>query len=235
MLTRIIILLLIFLPSFAHADSDIFSYTKRLFKSDIEIDKIIVKYMCDNHLGKYFRAKQIAKAELFIEDFKYKSGDVDLLGIGINPISILKKNDIRKEEIYNSFIESIKTHNPEREIAFYIYDEFEQYNKKCYKPKKGKDHRKKCRKKAESYISAKYGNATVKFFCKLKVKGTKYPILIESNCSVAASDNFSGDKNVELHDLDALKETTIKDGVKRLLDRQIESLSELFDIAKQCK
>ncbi|MCH7500835.1 MAG: hypothetical protein IH886_12645 [Nitrospinae bacterium] len=67
------------------------------------------------------------------------------------------------------------------------------------------------------------------------MKGTKYPILIESSCSVVASDEFKYDNNWELHDLNALEETTIKKGIMRLLDRHIETLSEIFDIAKQCK
>lgn len=236
MLTRIMIILLIFLPSFAHADSTPFSFFKKLINSDKKTDKQTFNYYCNERgIVKFSRGKQIAVIHLNISDFEYESGDVDLLGI--NSLSNFKKQNTSKEEIYKSFVKSIETHNPEREIALFINDDFEQYRSKCNKAHKGTDfnEREKCTKKTESYISAKYGNATVKFYCNLQVKGTKYPILIESSCSVVASDEFEYDTRWELHDLNALEETTIKKGVKRLLDRHIETLSEIFDIAKQCK
>lgn len=195
-------------------------------------------YFCNERgLVKFSRGKQIALIHLNIADFEYDSGDVDLLGIGTNSFGNSKKQDISKEEIYKSFVKSIETHNTEREIVLFINDDFKQYRRKCNKAHKGTDFnkREKCTKKTESYISAKYGNATVKFYCNLGVKGTKYPILIESNCSVVASDEFKYDTSRELHSLNALEETTIKKGVMRLLDRHVETLSEIFDIAKQCK
>ena len=111
MLTRIMIILLIFLPSFAHADSTPFSFFKKLINSDKKTDKQTFNYYCNERgIVKFSRGKQIALIHLNISDFEYESGDVDLLGIGSHSLSILKKQDISKEEIYKSFVKSVETH-----------------------------------------------------------------------------------------------------------------------------
>ena len=92
----------------------------------------------------------------------------------------------------------------------------------------------KCRVKMNSMVEAKHGNALVRFGCGLQIKGREFPVLVKSSCQIQVGEKrFNGLH--KLTDINAFEETTIKDGLKRLLDEYAKNLSEVFEVAKMCE
>ena len=64
--------------------------------------------------------------------------------------------------------------------------------------------------------------------------GREFPVLVDSKCYIKVGENRF-EKGHKLHDINAFEETTIKDGLKRLLDERAKNLSEVFKVIKMCK
>jgi hypothetical protein len=187
----------------------------------------------DEKFLKLKNGKQIVKIDLIIGDFIYESGNAKALGIerkyDLNgPIKLKGSVDIN-----DSFINSIKKYNPDKEIAFYISDDRNTFTTNCYsEPRKNKNQR--CIEKAESYISAKYGNALIRYSCSLDVKGSTFPILLQSKCSIKVGEKPDYSEDLELTDINYFEGTSIKQGVMRLLDEHAKNLSTIFEKVKLC-
>jgi hypothetical protein len=196
----------------------------------------LMKHECgkNNNFIKFNRSKQIVDINLYIGDYIPFSGDAKALGIEVDhrplPPDVEKPhNNLGIEE---SFVDSIKKYNPDKEIALYVDDEKTKFLGKCLK--KESNSMEKCWSKSNSYISAKYGNALIRFNCSLSVKGKTYPILLQSGCYIKAGEKkFS--RGQELTDINAFEETSIKQAIKRLLDEHAKNLSKFFDVANLCK
>ena len=188
-------------------------------------------YQCkEGQFLKYNRGKIITRISLSIKDYIDKSGDTKKLGI-----QRTYKEKTNSEDIYESFLNSVKKYNPGKEIALYISDEKSEFRGKCITKASGEISKlEKCISKAESYISSKYGNALIKFSCFLGVKGTTYPILLESDCSIKAGEKFN-ERGLKLSDINTFEETSIRQGIKRLLDEHARNLSKIFKVVKLCK
>ena len=92
----------------------------------------------------------------------------------------------------------------------------------------------KCRVKMNSMVEAKHGNALVRFGCELQIKGREFPVLVKSSCQIQVGEKrFNGMH--KLTDINAFEETTIKDGLKRLLDEYAKNFSEVFEVVKMCE
>jgi hypothetical protein len=179
----------------------------------------------DEQFLKFNRGKTIININLTIDDYIFRSDDAKTIGIDRD------FRDRNNEDIYESFLNSIKKYNPDKETAFYIKDEEREFSSKCLDGDFSKFS--KCRSKTKSYISAKYGNALIRLSCFLSVKGRTYPILLESKCWIKAGEKRGGELN--LTDINVFEETSIRPGIKRLLDEHAKNLSKIFEAVKFCK
>lgn len=219
------------LISVNHADSGPYPYKYWMDNPD----SFRSYYCSDEKYLRFKRGNQIATVHLSIKDFIYNSGDAKNLSIDFDKYD--KKSE-SNNGIYESFLASVKNHNSGKEVALFIANENEEVLKKCAAENSGKEGFSwidKCRAKQASYIGAKYGNALLQFYCHLQVKGTRYPILLRSRCSINASEKLEYSKLNELTDINAFEESTIKEGVKRLLDEHVKNLSKVFEVIKLCK
>ena len=71
---------------------------------------------------KFARSKVIANIELRIKDFIYTSGDSKYIGINYGEYTRSGKDTTTNKDIHESFIQSVKKYNSEKEYAQYIHE-----------------------------------------------------------------------------------------------------------------
>ena len=210
-----------------------------LLKNPKNVD-LVRGYFCDQKDGhKFARNKVIASINLVIGDFISKSGDAKYLNVNYG--SIISPKDITSNrDLYESFKGSIKKYNSDKEYAQQIEDKKHSQIMDCLFNEQKKNPNDtfpldKCNAKLNSKVEAKYGNALVRFECDLSIKGIEFPVLVKSKCKIKVGEKRFYHDTFNLTDINAFEETTIKQGLKRLLDEHVKNLSEVFEVAKMCK
>jgi hypothetical protein len=202
-------------------------------------DPWLTKSFCDSEHGqKFARSKVIAQIYLAIGDFIYESNDAKALSVNYGGI-MRSKDTTSNKDLYESFQESVKKYNSNKEYALNIDNVNSAHRAQCYKEERKNNqpmeiYFEKCNAKVNSMIEAKHGNALVRFSCSLSIKGRVFPVLVDSKCGIKIGEKRL-EGRYELTDISAFEETTIKQGIKRLLDEHAKNLSEVFKLTKMCK
>jgi hypothetical protein len=195
------------------------------FKDDNEISKSI---WCDDKRSlRAMRASQIVSINLSVEDFIYGSRDTLALGINVD-----HKTDIHNE-FRVSFDHSVRKYNKDKEFRGHIWDEFSKYRNTCIQDDGGylSADIKKCEAKTTAFISAKYGTGLIALRCDVEIKGRRYPILAYSECMINTSAELGGygwPSYPQITEISAFEESSVSDGVKRLLDQHARNISRYF-------
>lgn len=199
-------------------------------------EKENIKYLCDHdEVYKFSRTEKIGLISLSITDMEFESGDADSLNVSYSGYRISTK--IFNEKLYSDFIASIAKHNEKLEIDLSIDKSRDEKFRQCLRSSgqsKFSDMQ-RCSAEADAFVGAKYGNAIGQFYCRIKIKRREFPILSYSECVVRSDNELRYRQSfLELTDLNYFEPSTVQEGITRMLDQHVKSLSEVFVLAKQC-
>mgnify|MGYP004216793519 FL=1 len=191
-------------------------------------------YGNSHHL--YARSKLIGYAHLSISNFESESDDVEELGVEV------KRSDGLGLDIYEEFLKSIREHNPALDFRPELEVDADKKRQECLDNSRNSKEDffiryQKCRAESSAFISSVYGNAITQFFCNVKIKDKRFPILAYTGCSINIGSKFEyrGENARELTDIRAFEPSSVKQGLVRMLDQHVEELSKIFELVKRCR
>ncbi len=177
-----------------------------------------------------------AKVQLSINDFDYKSGDTEFLGLGTKKKGFSVGLEV-DPDIYKEFFSYVKQALIQEKP---FHDGTEGYDArfaKFHKTNKKNDPNFHKKWRSQESIRAKklFGKYPGQVYCNVRVKGREFPIMYHTACSLSAEEPMRYDRLLEVKNLDNSDRESLEKKLVNDLKSYVDKLVKIREQINECK